>query len=433
LTTNAAASDRALLPRHRRLLAALRRHPRATVLGTFLVALAIVAGVLLYPQLRALYHTWAADRAIARWDFDEARGHLAVCLEAWPDRPSTLLLAARTARRAGRFDEAERHLSRLQSLRGPSEQSALEWAMLSVERGDMGLSEGYLKSTVGPEHPDAAVVYEALARGYLLTGRAVELLDCTDKWLKVRPGETHALYYRGRAWERLGNWAEAADAHRRAVEADPENADARLHLAQLLLLIDQDVAPAAEHFEWLRARRPSDPDVILGLAQCQKALGHPDAARDLLDGLLAARPDHPRALTQRGRLALDEGDPARAEEWLRRAFALAPEDREALNSLIRALVAQDKQKEAHELQLRLERLTVDLARYQELVIAVAKDPGNLAQRTEAAAICLRLGRNADARRWLATVFQIDPSYEPARDLLKTAEEGGAPPPADGRP
>jgi tetratricopeptide (TPR) repeat protein len=418
------------LPRHRRLLAALRRRPRATALVAFLVGLVVVAGVLLFPHLRALYHARAADRAIERWDFDEARAHLAVCVATWPDSAPTRLLAARTARRAGHLDEAEQHLTRLQSRHGPSQQTALEWALLGVERGDVEKAEPYLKSTVGPDHPDAPIVYEALARGYLMTDRLGDVLECTDRWLEVRPGDTHALFYRGRAWERLSHWPEAAAAHRQAIEADPDNDDARLHLAQLLLTIDLDAAQALEQFERVRARRPSDADALLGLARCQKELGHPDAARDLLDGLLAARPDHPRALAERGRLALDEGDNTGAERWLRRAVALAPEDAEALHGLIGALRGQGKQDEAKALEPRFNQLSADLNRYPDVVRAVAKDPFNLALRVEAAELCQRLGRKNDAKRWALTALRIDPSNERARDALEAA---GGSLPAEGQP
>src|SRR5439155_26406475 len=146
--------------------AALRRHPLVAALA---LGLLVAAGVLLAPHARAVYHARAADRAIARGDFDDALEHLDVCLAVWPDRASTRFLAARTARRAGRLDEAERHLTRLQSAHGPSEQTTLERALLQVERGDVGRAEGYLRKTVGRDHPDAAIVCEALARGYLMT------------------------------------------------------------------------------------------------------------------------------------------------------------------------------------------------------------------------------------------------------------------------
>jgi tetratricopeptide (TPR) repeat protein len=402
--------------------------------AALVLGLLVVAGVLLAPHARAYYHARAADRAIARGDFDEALGHLDVCLAVWPDRASTRFLAARPARRAGRLDEAERHLTRLQAAHGPSEQTALEWALLQVERGDLERAEDYLRRTVGPDHPDAAIVCEALARGYLLTDRLNDLRGVADKWLEVRPGDTHALYYRGLACERLGQWPEAVAAYRESVEADPENADARLHLAELLLVHYQDAAQALDHYERVRGRRPSDPAVLIGLARCRRELGQTAAARDLLDGLLAAHPDHARALAERGRVALAEDDPAGAERWLRQAVAGAPEDAAALHSLKSALTLQDKKDEAAQLEPRINQLNADLKRYREVVWAVAKDPRNPALRTEAAEICARLGRKDEQRRWLATALLIAPSDERVRAALDAADrESPARPPRERKP
>jgi tetratricopeptide (TPR) repeat protein len=398
------------------------------------LGLLVGAGILLFPHARALYHARAADRAIARGEFDEAREHLAVCLDVWPNRASTLLLATRTARRAGRLDEAERHLTRLQSQHGPSEQTALEWALLRVERGDVDRAVGYLQSTIGPDHPDAPLVCEALARGYLLTDRLLELRSVADRWLEARPGDTHALYYRGLACERMNQRAEAVASYRESIEADPENVEARLHLAELVLVLDKDYAQALDHYERARARRPSDPMVILGLARCQEGLGNTAAARDLLDGLLAAHPDHARALAARGRVALAEDDPAGAEKWLRQAVERAPEDAAALISLQSALSLQGKADEAKQLEPRINQIKTDLKRYTEVVLAIANDPRNPALRTEAATICQRLGRKGEQRRWLASALLIDPHYEPARTALEAAEED--PPtrgPAEGKP
>jgi tetratricopeptide (TPR) repeat protein len=384
------------------------------------LALLAGAGVFVVPQLRALYHARAAERDVAQWDFDEALTHLAVCLDVWPNSASTRLLAARTARRAGRIDEAQRHLARLRADERSSDATALEWALLTAERGDVERVEGYLKSSIAPDNPDAPLVLEALARGYLLTDRLASLLECTQLWLQVQPGETHALYYRGLAWERLAKWPEALAAYREAVQADPDNAPAQMHLAELLLGGTQNAAEAREHFAEAHRRKPSDPGPTLGLARCEKVLGNTAAARTLFEGLLAEHPDNARALAERGRLALDEDDAVHAEEWLRRAVALAPDDREALHGLIRALWLEDKQTEAKELEPRLQKLTADLARFQEIVQAVAKEPRNVALRTEAGEICLRHGRRDEGLRWLAGALQIDPSYGPALAALQGA-------------
>jgi tetratricopeptide (TPR) repeat protein len=419
---DATTSDQPESGRGARFLAALRRHPRrvtAAVIGLVLLA---VAGVFLFPHARALYHAHMADRALERWDFDAARGHLAICLEVWPNGPDTLLQAARTARRSGHFDEAERYLTRLQRNRGTSEKTEVEWALLSVERGDVFRVEGYLRETIGPKHPDAPFVYEALARGYLLTDRLVEVLKDTDDWLQIRPGDAHALYYRGRAWERLGSFQEAMTAYRESIAADPDNADARLHLGELLLH-DQAAQEALEHYQRAHTLRPSDVGATLGLPRCQKALGNTAAARELLDGLLAEHRDNPRALAERGQLALeDENDPASAEQWLERAVAIDSADQEALYALTRALTMQGKHDEAKKWAPRLKQLKEDMARYRTIVRTVAKEPGNLELRTEAARICARLGRKGEARRWLETVLRIDPTYQPAHAAAEAIEE-----------
>jgi tetratricopeptide (TPR) repeat protein len=389
---------------------------------TLAVAFLGIAGFYVAPHLRAFYHARAADRALARWDFDAARAHLAICLDVWPNGADTLLQAARTARRSGHFDEAERYLTHLQRSRGISEKTEIEWALLSVERGDVYRVEAYLKETVGPNHPDAPLVYEALARGYLHTDRLVELLQDTDDWLQIRRGDPHALYYRGWAWERLGNLQEALSAYRDSVAADPDNPEARLRLADLMLH-DQAAPEALEHYQRAHALRPSDIAATLGLARCLKALGNMAAARELLDGVLAEHPDHPRALTERGQLALeDENDPALAERWLQRAVAVDPADQEALSALVRTMTMQSKHEEAKKWEPRLKQLREDLERYKEIVRIVAKEPRNLALRTEAARICLRLGRDSEAKRWIASVLQIDPSYQPAHAALKAAED-----------
>jgi tetratricopeptide (TPR) repeat protein len=384
------------------------------------LALLACAGVFAVSQLRALYHARAAERAVARWDFDEALPHLAVCLDVWPNSAATRLLAARTARRAGRFDEAQRHLARLRADERTADATALEWALLTAERGDVERVDGYLKSTIAPDNPDAPLVLEALARGYLLTDRLASLLECTQLWLQVQPGDTHALYYRGLAWERLAKWPEALAAYREAVQADPDNTEAQMHLGELLLTGTQNAAEAREHFEQARRRRPSELAAALGLARCEKVLGDTVAARALLDSLLGEHPEHPRVLAERGRLALDEDDAPHAEQWLRQAVALAPDDREALHTLIRSLWVQDKQAEAKELEPRLHKLTVDLTRFQQIVQAVANDPRNVALRTEAGEICLRHGRRDEGLRWLAGALQIDPSYGPAVAALQGA-------------
>jgi len=410
----------------------VRRRPGQALLGIACLALFLLAGKLLWPHVRALYHARAAQKAIERWDFDEAGKHLDICLSVWKDSASTRFLAARTARRAGRLDEAEEHLRRYQREQGSSNQTALEWGLLRAQRGEVADVEAQLRASVGPDDPDAPLVLEALARGYLMTDRMNDLLQATDLWLQVRPHDTHALYWRGLAWDRLGNGPEALAAYRDAVEADPENMEARLHLGEVLLVQARNPEEALGHFEHVRVRKPSDANAAFGVARCQVLLGQTDAAREQLDALLAEHPDYARALVERGKLALAAGDAAGAEASLRRAFALTPDDRVALHNLIEALRKLDKTEDANRLEPQLKELDTDLHRLREIILAVAKDPHDLALRTEAAEICLRHGRKDEGRRWLATVLRRDPSDARARAALAAAGGPAASPP-EGQP
>src|SRR5262249_4630177 len=156
--------------------------------------------------------------------------------------------------------------------------------------------------TITPEHPDAPLVLEAMALGYVRTGRLFDLLEATDLWLQVRPENSQALRWQGYAWERLGNTERAWPCYERAVAADPGHDEARLPLAEVLLHVSR-AQDALNHFEQLRQHRPEDPAVLLGVARCSRALGRSDEAEQLLAGLLARHPGTAEALAERGKLA----------------------------------------------------------------------------------------------------------------------------------
>src|SRR5690348_1534543 len=76
----------------------------------------VVAGILGGPHLWAWYHLSAGRSALERYQTAEARGHLDKCLAVWPSSAEANFLAARAARRAGAFPEAERHLDECRRL-----------------------------------------------------------------------------------------------------------------------------------------------------------------------------------------------------------------------------------------------------------------------------------------------------------------------------
>src|SRR5207248_3033074 len=91
----------------------------------------------------ALYHYRAAERAAARAQFGLAYDHLQKYLAVWPDSGAAHMLAARAARRADRYQEADRHIKACKRLHWVPEEIELEQALGYVQQGDMSRFEGY--------------------------------------------------------------------------------------------------------------------------------------------------------------------------------------------------------------------------------------------------------------------------------------------------
>src|SRR5205823_1655942 len=100
-----------------RLLADLRHPGRAAVA----LALLGLIGFAAYSAGRGFWaerHFRAAERALERNDFAQARTHLQWCLQADPTRPEVHFLLARTARRTGILAEAQEQLAACARLGG---------------------------------------------------------------------------------------------------------------------------------------------------------------------------------------------------------------------------------------------------------------------------------------------------------------------------
>jgi tetratricopeptide (TPR) repeat protein len=396
----------------------LHRRLRVLLAGAALfVLLALIGGAISRP-LWADHHFRAAQQSLQRRDFAAAEAHLRACVARRGEDGPTHLLAARCARRAGRYEDAERHLARCRKEPG----AALEATLLRVQRGQLGEDENYLKRTITPDHPDAPLVLEALALGYARTDRLASLMECTDLWLQVRPEDAQALYWRGYACERLRHTDKARDLYRRAVAADPTCDDARLRLGDLLVQRFNQPQEALDQFEQVRPRRPDDPAVLLGLARCYRLLDRAEEARQAIDALLARQPRSAEALTERGKLALAAGELSEAEASLRQAVALAGDDRDALYNFIQCLNRLGRDEEARACTARLATLEADLARMSVLIAEIGRDPNNPALRREAGQICLRHGREQEGLRWLHSALQVAPQDPETHAVLNAYHE-----------
>jgi Flp pilus assembly protein TadD len=103
-----------------------------------------------------------------------------------------------------------------------------------------------------------------------------------------------------------------------------------------------DLAPLAA----VHKARPADPEAAVAYAHALREAGSASKALTVLDKTAALKPTDKRLLLERGLLALDLGEPAKAEALLRKAQDKKAPDWRLHSGLGTALAARGKQQEA---------------------------------------------------------------------------------------
>jgi len=357
-----------------------------------------------------------AESSLSTHDLASAARYLDCYLEERPNDARGWFLAARTARRLQRLAEAERYLERCQQLLGVTDATRLEWDLLRIVQGDVGAIDLRLRASITPEHPDAQLVLEALARGYFRAERLADAREACTLWLTREPDHPWPWLWRGQLAERLNYLELALDDYHRAVQNAPEDREVRLALGGLLLRKKQ-AEDATEHFESILTRTPDDVTAQVGLAACRIGQGHAPEAIPLLDHALAQNPKSEQALMLRGKAALEQDQPEKAERWLREAVGLAPYHSEAVYQLAQALRALNKDEEAARLNKRLEQLRKDNERLEELERMIVRQPDDPRARHEAGVLALRMGRSEEGLRMLHSLLRLKGEHRDTHAVL----------------
>lgn len=409
-----------LLLAPRRSLATIFRRPRRALLVLGIAVLVLAASS---PFLWAGYHWFAGQYDLKRYRHAEAHRHLNDCLKVWPWSRSVQahLLAARAARRDGAFAEATQLLQEVQSTLGDqSSDTLLEWSLLHAASGDLLTVQRHLHDWASSDPQNFPLIAEALTMGYTRLSRIGEALQCVNEWLARDPDNVEALFLRSAVYRQSGSWTRAAPDLRRVVELDPERAWARWWLAVALVTIGR-YEEALGHLEVLRQRPPKgmDPiDVLVRIAICRQRSGRSREARDLLDEVLAQRPDHGLALCTRGQIDQVNGKLPQAENWLRRAAEVLPHDYQTQWALAECLRQEGKAKEAQAQEAHANRLKDLLARYSEITThLIPQQPNDPSKYCEAGKLSFELGMPEKGREWLHFALRLDPHYVPALTAL----------------
>jgi predicted Zn-dependent protease len=391
----------------------IRRHPWRFLAAVVLVA----ASALAAPHLWAWYHFQRAKTCLAQGRTREGQRHLASCQNIWTDSEDVHLMAARAARQAGDFAQAERHFQAMRRLHpDPTPQRSFEWALHSAAAGDLGSNEALLRPKINLSSEEGALACAALAEGYLRNYRGPEALQVLDVWLRRQPDNLLALKLRGDVWRQAEALGKAAECYQRVLELDPAHRAARYWLA-LCLLEGARPAEALPYWEQLHAESPEDIETQTHLARCRLQLGQKEEARILLEEVLASHPDHVAALQTLGQLCLQEGLLSEAESSLRRALRLAPRDYKINGLLFQVLQQQGRSKEAEAQSERVHLLESHWKHYRKIARDLAEHPQEPELQCELGASLLDLGYDDLGLRWLLSAVNEDPRCRRGHELL----------------
>ena len=390
------------------------------VLAILALVSLILAGVgLVGLEIWANSHYKAAEKALAREDFDLAQKHLAKALLGKPRSSLVHLLAGRVARRTGDFSRAQYHLDRCFKLQGNrvSEDLQLEQLMLKAQTGEVETVADQLFVYVEQDRPEAPLILEALALGYAREHLLGPASKCAELWVAREPDNPQARYLLGFSLSSQGLFRPAVTNLRRAAELVPERDDIRQQLAHALSGA-QFYQEARREFQRVLDRHPDDPQAKFGVAGCWAALGEAQKAQKLLDELLQHDPRCVEFLIERGKLFLENDQPKAAEADLRRALAINPNEVQAAYQYMLCLRKLGKKEEADKWSVKVRRMEADVERIQKLLRKELHRPDRRPDDCyQAATLLIQYGRKSDALYWLYQALKTDPNYLPAHKLL----------------
>lgn len=394
--------------------------PRSLLALGLLLLLLVSSGVWAGRRLLAVYHLRAGQHALELYHPQEARPHLEACLRLWSDNAETLLLLARTARRADVFEAAEQYLAEYRQLHGQSDALILEEILHSAAKGETDKVVKHCRQLVQENSDISSLALEALVQGYFRTYRFGEGFAVLQLWQERQPDNTQALLFLAGLYAVQLRRQEAVETYGRLLERDPDHATARLRLA-MLLIEDNKHETAMPHLNYLRQRQTDNPmtlKVLVLLARCLDHLGQEDQGEQLREAVLAQHPHFGPALGDRGRWALRQGRWTEAESWLREALASDPDNRELRYQLVQCLFKNGKSTEADSELQNLKRLEASWTRLETIIQReLPQKPGDPALHLELGRLLLEQGQTEEGLFWLHRVAQANPAQAAAHRTL----------------
>jgi tetratricopeptide (TPR) repeat protein len=335
---------------------------------------------------------------LARGRLDEARDEFESASARFPAAAQAGL--GEVALRQGRFAEAVTHFRT--ALERVPQAAAIHYSLAMAYRGLGRMEEARdhlrQRGTAGIRAVDPLVddlqAHIRSERGLLMRGRRAfdagqfeQAADAFRRALEVAPDSVAARVSLGLAQARLGRLDEAAARFEDALSLEPANVTARTSLGLLLAGGGRDLA-AVEHLRAAFAQAPADATVSHALTGALVRLGREDEAIAVLTEVMSLDPDDEPSRVTLSILLSHRERYGEAVSLLEEGIRRSP-GRPATTTTLARLLASSP-----DLSLR------DGARALQLAMAVYDDdPAPVHAETVALALA-ELGRCADAAQWM---------------------------------
>ncbi|MCI0682085.1 MAG: tetratricopeptide repeat protein [Gemmataceae bacterium] len=424
----------------------IRRRPLLTATAAGVCLLVVGLGVYLRDQNSRAENLWRqAEQAIADRDFARAQQQLGAYLEMRPNSGEAHVLLAQAFRRARRedFGHARTHLAAARRLRWSAPAVDAELCLLDFQQhGSPDAREQCLHLLLNDPGVDQRPILEALARGCLRGDRLDDALRWLDRWVHGHPDDWYAYLWRGTLLQHMDKPAPAAADFAVALRWQPQSADVKQRLGLALVQSGSEYPKALRLLEDHRQSHPADADTLVGIARCHSVLQQPQAARALLQTVLADHPRHVDALLALALVEVDLENHSEALRWLRRLEPLAesPGSQERFQKLLRLEPVADNssvptrlrtvyhllatvlrelgpEQEARAYEQKVIQLESDVIELLAVSREHARKPNDVALWHRLGVLSLRVGMKEAGEDWLRRVLHANPRDRSAHRAL----------------
>ncbi|CDX55962.1 conserved exported hypothetical protein [Mesorhizobium plurifarium] len=311
----------------------MRRGRRLSFAACLILAVAAAPTASLAQTVDDLYAS--AVKARQAQHFDEAADLLKRALALKPDNADALVQLGFAELGRNDLQAARDAFSRALSIAPTYRDASFGMAEVEFRSGnlDAALPLAETVANADPGNADVAKLVENIRAAKQAAGSkpkpAAAAPAAAKKPPHRRPDPVSGLMKEGRRLRQAGRLPEAEKVYRRALGLAPKDTDILVALG-LVVGSSQRFDQAGQFFDRALAVNPGLLDARLGKVRLAIWQGDTARARALIDGVLASAPDNVEALDLDGRVALLEGDHARAEGSFQRVLALEPRNAEAL-------------------------------------------------------------------------------------------------------